>query len=80
MKNLIGIDIGGTKCAVILGKLDDNGDINILGKETCLTADYPSPAEMIPYFERTINKILKDHKLRTSDIGSLGISCGGPQY
>jgi len=78
MKNLIGIDIGGTKCAVILGKLDNNGDIKILGKETCLTADYPSPEEMIPYFERTINKILEDHKLRTSDIGSLGISCGGP--
>ena len=30
---LCGIDIGGTKCAISIGKADENGNIEILYKE-----------------------------------------------
>ena len=44
--NYIGIDIGGTKCAVITAQWDDN-NITILKKEKCPTDLSVSPKEMI---------------------------------
>lgn len=76
--NLIGIDIGGTKCAVILGKTDENGGITIIGKKGYLTADFPTPGSMIPQFINGTREIIKKHNLGVSDISSIGISCGGP--
>lgn len=62
----IGIDIGGTKCAVV--KADDNGQI---------TEKKAFPTES---FDKTLEKILKtSDELTASDkIRSIGISCGGP--
>ena len=40
MKYVIGYDIGGTKCAVSLGKVD-NGRITLLGREETPTTKNP---------------------------------------
>ena len=58
-----GIDIGGTKCAVVLS--DDNG--NILKKERFPTVG----------FEETLAKII-DTTERVGVGKAIGISCGGP--
>ena len=76
--NLIGIDIGGTKCAVILGLLSDKGEIKITGKSACVTSDYSTPALMLPHFQNEISDLLKKHNLAIEDISAIGISCGGP--
>lgn len=62
----IGIDIGGTKCAVV--KADDNGQI---------TEKKAFPTEN---FDKTLEKILKtaDELTASDKIRSIGISCGGP--
>ncbi len=71
----IGIDIGGTKCAVTLGNYTD-GKMDISAKDkfdTCGT-----PYEVLQEFVNRIDKILAEKNLKYSDICSMGISCGGP--
>ena len=62
----LGIDIGGTKCAVTLG--DNNG--NVISKERFLTTTV----------EETIDNIIKYAKKlsENQEVLSCGISCGGP--
>jgi len=76
--NLIGIDIGGTKSAVILGHLSEKGEIKIIDKNTSRTAEYPTPALMLPQFQNSISDLLKKHHLTIEEISAIGISCGGP--
>ena len=78
MKNIIGIDIGGTKCAVILGQLNNSGEIRVLAKLVYATADNPDPDKMLPQLQKGIAEIIKRHQLTSNDIASIGISCGGP--
>lgn len=73
-KNLLGIDIGGTKCAIIYG-IDTDGALEIADKVKFETTDVDS----------TISNILsglKDmcdrHGLDASNTKAVGISCGGP--
>lgn len=70
MKYYIGLDIGGTKCAVSLGAVRD-GDITILDRE-----EYPTqgkPVEVLENFDKFIGKYKKAHSIER-----VGISCGGP--
>ncbi len=76
--NLIGIDIGGTKCAVILGNLDEKENINVIDKKVYSTSEFPVPAIMIPRFISGINELIKKNNLKIGEISSVGISCGGP--
>jgi glucokinase len=76
--NLIGIDIGGTKCAVILGRLSNSGELEVADKKSYVTTDYPSPSKLIELFSTDIKEIIKKNNLDISDIAATGISCGGP--
>ena len=65
-----GIDIGGTKCAVSLGQMKDDGDFEILEKEKFATL---SPYETLDKFAEILQRLLNGRKLN-----AIGISCGGP--
>jgi glucokinase len=78
MHNLIGLDIGGTKCAVILGKMEEIDNVHLVDKLVYLTKDYPVPDEMLPQLEKGIDKVLLTNKLTAHDVSGIGISCGGP--
>ena len=78
MHNLIGLDIGGTKCAVILGKFEQKDAISIVNKQVYLTSDYPGPDEMIAQLQNGIIQILLKNRLSVEEVSSIGISCGGP--
>ena len=74
IQQLLGIDIGGTKCAVIFG-LDTDGDISIADKVHFATTDV----------QGTIGRIISElkgmcarHGLDASNTRGIGISCGGP--
>lgn len=87
MQNLVGVDIGGTKCAVVLGRIpgDDPrpnrlgvSDITIVDKisfPTPVSAGYESALERI---QSTIEEIVSRNGLRFEDLTRIGISCGGP--
>lgn len=78
MRNLLGIDIGGTKCAVILGRVTAQGDIEITDKIRFCTSEEPGPDAMIERFCRLIEELLLRNELEISAIAAIGISCGGP--
>lgn len=73
--NLLGVDIGGTKCAVVLGRVDDGEGFTIMGRECFPTKPV---AETIQKLFEGIDKLLADNKISASDVSSIGISCGGP--
>lgn len=74
MKNLIGIDIGGTKCAVILGQGDESG-VEIVSKEAFPTEAAKGPAQVLERIFGTAEELISD---AGDAIDGIGISCGGP--
>ncbi|MGN6494971.1 MAG: ROK family protein [Agriterribacter sp.] len=73
---LVGFDIGGTKCAVTLGKEKDKNDLIILAKEAMPTAG--TPGQMIEKMFAAADQLLAAHHLSYKNISGIGISCGGP--
>jgi len=72
---LLGFDIGGTKCAVILGEKETD-QIIILDKVT-KTTEY-SAYEMIEVLFTAAENLLEKNAFKIKDIEGIGISCGGP--
>ncbi len=65
MEKFLGLDIGGTKCAAVLGDKDGN----ILEKIRFDTTNFPE----------TLNSLIEaSEKLITNEVSAIGISCGGP--
>lgn len=65
MEKFLGFDIGGTKCAVILGDGDGNVFEKIRFETTC--------------YEETLEKLLEaGRQLFVPEVVALGVSCGGP--
>lgn len=75
--NLIGFDIGGTKCACVLGKMTDSEDaIEIIDKIAFPTMNGPK-LSLKALFGHT-HEMMERNTLTTADIAGIGISCGGP--
>ena len=73
MSYLAGIDIGGTKCAVSIGKQGE-GTMTILWKEKFPTPN--TPEEALGKMTDTLEKLLQKHPEVTLE--AVGISCGSP--
>ena len=70
---LAGLDIGGTKCAVVLGLEVDSG-IELIAKKSFPTPDTPEKALELMMDE--LEKLMFDHE--ELKLIAIGISCGGP--
>ena len=70
MSYRIGFDIGGTKCAVSLGKITD-GNIRVLKREETPTLE--DPIETLSILAPFVKEWVKEYGVK-----SAGISCGGP--
>jgi len=75
---IIGIDIGGTKCAVILGKIEQEPKPEIIGKKVIQTNECPDTYLMIARLQDEIETLLDFHQIDLKTVSSIGISCGGP--
>jgi len=73
-RNLIGIDIGGTKCAVTYG-ITDGESIEIVDK---LKFDTTNVDDTVANLLETTSVIMQKHSLVPSTTSAIGISCGGP--
>ena len=71
MKTSIGLDIGGTKCAVCVGECGDDA-VKILNREEFPTAG-TTWRQVLDRFAASIEKIVAVRR-----IDNIGISCGGP--
>lgn len=72
--NLLGIDIGGTKCAVIYGK-DTDGSVEIIDKSRFETTEVNGT---IANILSELKEMCRKHKLDSGNTNGIGISCGGP--
>ncbi|PSR53543.1 sugar kinase [Adhaeribacter arboris] len=73
---LLGFDIGGTKCAVVLGTKNADNDLQIIDKQVLPTNRLVYP--MIEQLFTTADDLLLKHGIPTENIEGIGISCGGP--
>jgi glucokinase len=80
VKKLMGIDIGGTKCAVILGRMENNtlGDIIIVDKTAFPTKLNKGLDDVLGSIFAHIDAILTANKWKAHELYGIGISCGGP--
>lgn len=69
---IAGLDIGGTKCAVLLGKQETN-DLCIIDRIEFPTPK--SPVDAIEKLKTTLAELLQKHNVKPT---AIGISCGGP--
>lgn len=73
-KYLVGVDIGGTKCAVILG----NSELNIYDRISFATEKGKKPDEVIEMLFSAIDHMLEKAGIDANSLQGIGISCGGP--
>ncbi|RIV22930.1 ROK family protein [Alicyclobacillaceae bacterium I2511] len=73
MLNIIGIDIGGTKCIVSLAEWVDN-KLQFKKVQRFLTMPQRGPEAILGHIE----SIVKDMMKVEANIAAIGISCGGP--
>ena len=78
-ENILGVDIGGTKCAVILGSLDRTRvEIEIVDRTTFLTETSRGKDYTIGRIFEGIDGILQRNMVEITAVKGIGISCGGP--
>jgi glucokinase len=75
---VIGIDIGGTKTAVSLGKIGDNDSIELKERIEFATISGVNYLQTLIKIEELSNRILQTFLLEWKNIAAVGISCGGP--
>lgn len=71
---ILGIDIGGTKCAVNYGSCED-GSLNLIDKVRFPTA---SLDETLDGIMRSVGDMVTKHSVFGDKVAAAGISCGGP--
>ncbi|MEG1864073.1 MAG: ROK family protein [Alistipes sp.] len=73
-ENIIGVDIGGTKCAVTYGQ-QEASQLTILDKACFLTTDVHQTIEQL---KSAVHTIMERNALTVGNTRAIGISCGGP--
>lgn len=77
-KHILGIDIGGTKCAVLLGNIESDTDSIILDKLRFETHSERGWKAVTDELMQSVEAVISRNSLTADDILALGISCGGP--
>ncbi len=80
-KYTIGVDIGGTKCAVVLGKgsvAKCGTEDFVLDKVKICTDIQIGPYHMLDKLMSIIEELCKKHHIEQKQLLGIGISCGGP--
>ena len=77
MKRSIGLDIGGTKCAITVGEIEGD-DIKIVHREEFPTAGLTWQQVLGEFAARIRNLQVSSLIPHSSSLSSIGISCGGP--
>jgi glucokinase len=72
-RNILGIDIGGTKIAIIYAK--ENADIELVDKAVFPTTNVDETIERIFIH---LQQMMEKHGLNADNTHAIGISCGGP--
>ena len=72
--NIIGVDVGGTKCAVTYGQ-KEGVELHIREKIRFATTDVD---ETIANIVRAVDDVMRKNGLTAGNTAAIGVSCGGP--
>ncbi len=78
---VIGIDIGGTKCAVVLGQKQtetEQDEFCLLDRKRFETEAKKGPGQVIERLVACVHMLLDKYRLSAEQVAGIGISCGGP--
>ena len=75
---LLGWDIGGTKCAVVLGTGSIRDGVQILHRDVFQTSETKSPEATLERLAQLSESSLRTFGFNTNQALRLGVSCGGP--
>jgi len=73
-KRLLGVDVGGTKCAVIYG-IEQEGELQVEDKIRFETTQVD---ETLHHILDNLTVMMNRHNLTSENTSAVGISCGGP--
>jgi glucokinase len=76
-QSLLGLDIGGTKCAVIYG-VQESDNLTIVDKSGFATESDRGLNHTLDSIIRHFDALIKKHNLTSGKVKAIGISCGGP--
>lgn len=80
MDYIIGIDIGGTKCAVVAAKANVAPEENFIIRKIKFPTNPLNPAESLQDIDNAIDQILSELPLENGNsLVGIGISCGSPE-
>ena len=79
MKALVGVDIGGTKTAVVLGRLTGR-EPEILERQAFPTEHGRGPGPVVDRICSTARAMLASHSIAMEDLAGIGVSCGMSAY
>lgn len=80
MKYSLGIDIGGTKCAVVLGRdsFSQGPESAVIDSRRFPTDAAAPPEAVIGDICASMDSLMSDHGVSAEELIGIGISCGGP--
>ena len=78
VQRILGIDVGGTKCAIVSGSLSEDGQVSITGKSVFATETAKGFDQTLQNIYANIDAELAKTGLKPQDVAAIGISCGGP--
>lgn len=73
----LGVDIGGTKCAAVLGMPED-GQAHVLDRICMPTQPQSGLQSTLDRLYETIDALLQRNHLQPGRLRAIGVSCGGP--
>lgn len=76
-RKIIGVDIGGTKCAISLGIIGDSG-LQLVDRIEISTGDSNHVQQIIDHIITSITELLLRNNTSSDLVEGIGISCGGP--
>ena len=76
MKRIIGLDIGGTKCAVLLAQVDSI--IQIMERISFPTRTELGFQQALDQLFDNVRQLMDKYGLQAKDVEAIGVSCGGP--
>ncbi len=72
---LLGFDVGGTKCAAVLGRRQGE-KLTVVDKRVFPTAEQPEPERCIARYVGEMRELIARHGV--AEYSGVGVSCGGP--
>jgi len=81
MNKIVGIDIGGTKCAVVLGRgtfSPGEEALEVIDRASFPTVQENGPEKVVARICGEIRQLLDRHGEAAAGLSGIGISCGGP--